>query len=125
MAEWNLSTDQVTLQEKPRRRSPIRWVREHSIRISLLLGAVEAIVAWQAGFRYLWVVGLAAVFGYVWLRRRVPAALRRPIWMVAMSQAVAGIVVPAIFGALFIAAVIGGLVLVIMVLVMLGDLRRT
>jgi hypothetical protein len=42
-----------------------------------------------------------------------------------MSQAVAGIVVPAIFGALFIAAVIGGLVLVIMVLVMLGDLRRT
>jgi hypothetical protein len=45
--------------------------------------------------------------------------------MVAMSQAVAGIVVPAIFGAFLIMAVIGGLLLVIMVLVMLGELRRT
>jgi len=51
--------------------------------------------------------------------------MRRPLWMVAMSQAVAGIVLPAIFGLFFIFAVVGGLMLVILVLVMLGDLRKT
>ena len=56
---------------------------------------------------------------------RVPAAVRRPLWVVAMSQAVAGIVVPAIFGLFFFAAIVGALLLVIMVLVLLGDLRRT
>jgi hypothetical protein len=55
----------------------------------------------------------------------VPAAVRRPLWVVAMSQAVAGIVVPAIFGLFFFAAIVGALLLVIMVLVLLGDLRRT
>jgi hypothetical protein len=47
------------------------------------------------------------------------------LWVVAMSQAVAGIVVPAIFGLFFFAAIVGALLLVIMVLVLLGDLRRT
>jgi len=125
MAEWNLSTDRVTLEEKPSRRSPARWLRENSIRISVLAGVIEAVLAWQAGFRWLWLVGVAAVVGYLYVRRRVPMALRRPLWMVAMSQAVAGIVLPAIFGLFFIFAVVGGLMLVILVLVMLGDLRKT
>jgi hypothetical protein len=124
MAEWNLSSDPMTLEEKPRR-SPQTWLRQNSLRISLVVGVVEAIVAWQAGFKLMWLVGLAAVFGYLYVRRHVPRSLRRPLWMVAMSQAVAGIVVPAIFGAVLIAALIGGLLLVIMVLVLLGDLRRT
>jgi hypothetical protein len=125
MAEWNLSTDRVTLEEKPRRRSPARWLRENSIRIAVLAGVIEAVLAWQAGFRWLWLVGVAAVVGYLYVRRRVPLAMRRPLWMVAMSQAVAGIVLPAIFGLFFIFAVVGGLMLVILVLVMLGDLRKT
>jgi hypothetical protein len=70
-------------------------------------------------------VGVLAVLSYLYLRRRVPVAVRRPLWVVAMSQAVAGIVVPAIFGLFFFAAIVGALLLVIMVLVLLGDLRRT
>ena len=125
MSEWNLSSDQITLEQRQRRRSPVQWLRDNSIRIAVLVGLVEAVVAWRAGFKLMWLVGLAAVFGYLWLRTRVPRSLRRPLWMVAMSQAVAGIVVPAIFGAFLIMAVIGGLLLVIMVLVMLGEFRRT
>ncbi len=125
MADWNLSTDQVTLEEKPPRRSPIAWVRAHSIRIAVVAGVLEAVVAWRAHFPWMWLVGLLAVLGYLYLRRHVPMVLRRPLWMAATAQAVAGIVVPAIFGLFFIAALIGALLLVIFVLVMLGDLRRT
>ena len=125
MSEWNLSSDQITLEQRPRRRSPVQWLRDNSIRIAVLVGLAEAVIAWRAGFKLMWLVGLLAVFGYLWLRTRVPRSLRRPLWMVAMSQAVAGIVVPAIFGAFLIMALIGGLLLIIMVLVMLGEFRRT
>ena len=125
MSEWNLSSDQITLEQRQRRRSPVQWLRDNSIRIAVLVGLAEAVVAWRAGFKLMWLVGLVAVFGYLWLRTRVPRSLRRPLWMVAMSQAVAGIVVPAIFGAFLIMALIGGLLLIIMVLVMLGEFRRT
>ena len=125
MSEWNLSSDQITLEQRQRRRSPVQGLRDNSIRIAVLVGLAEAVVAWRAGFKLMWLVGLLAVFAYLWLRTRVPRSLKRPLWMVAMSQAVAGIVVPAIFGAFLIMAVIGGLLLVIMVLVMLGEFRRT
>ncbi|HEV8155079.1 MAG TPA: hypothetical protein VGP67_06075, partial [Gaiellales bacterium] len=107
------------------RRSPVRWVRDNSIRIAVVVGFVEAAFAWHVGFRLMWLVGVLAVLSYLYLRRRVPVAVRRPLWVVAMSQAVAGIVVPAIFGLFFFAAIVGALLLVIMVLVLLGDLRRT
>ncbi len=125
MAEWNVSTDRITLEEKPPRRSPVRWVREHSIRLAVVVGVVEGIAFWLYGFRWLWAVGLVAVFAYLWLRRRVPQSMRRPLWIVAMSQAVAAIIVPALGGLLLLAAIVAALVLVILVLVMLGDLRRT
>ena len=125
MSEWNLSSDQITLEQRQRRRSPVQWLRDNSIRIAVLVGLAEAVVAWRAGFKLMWLVGLLAVFAYLWLRTRVPRSLKRPLWMVAMSQAVAGIVVPAIFGLFFFAAIVGALLLVIMVLVLLGDLRRT
>lgn len=124
MAEWNISSDRLTLEEKPRR-SPQNWLRANSIRIAIVGGVVEAIVAWRLHFSFLWLFALAAVFGYLYIRTRVPRRLRRPLWVVAMSQAVAGIVVPAIFGLALVAALIGGLLLVIMALVLLGDLRRT
>ena len=82
-------------------------------------------MAYFSGVRYLWAAGLLAVFAYWYVRKRVPQWLRRPLWIVAMSQAIAGLAVPALFGALFITFVIGAVLLLMMVLVMLGDLRRT
>lgn len=126
MAEWNISSgDPMTLEQKPERRSPMRWLRENSIRIAILAGVIEAIVAWHYDIRWLWLVGVLTVIGYFYIRRRVPPRLRRPLWMLAMSQAVAGIILPAIFGLFFIFAVVGGLMLVIAVLFLLGDLRKT
>ena len=126
MSEWNVSSDPMTLEQRPARRSPIRWLRDNSIRIAVVVGFVEAAVAWQLGFyRVLWLVAMIAVLSYLWLRRRAPRVLRRPLWVLAMSQAVAGITVTAISGLYFIAAVVGGLLLLIFVLVLLGDLRRT
>src|SRR5438045_9751914 len=93
MAEWNLSTDQVTLEQKPPRRSPVAWLRANSIRISLTVGALEAAIAWRAGSRRMWLVGILAVLGYLYIRRHVAHRLRRPVWMVALSQAGARILV--------------------------------
>lgn len=111
--------------EPPQRRSPARWIRENSLRIAVVVGLTEAAVAYFSGVRYLWAAGLLAVFAYWYVRKRVPQWLRRPLWIVAMSQAIAGLAVPALFGALFITFVIGAVLLLMMVLVMLGDLRRT
>ncbi|HVG88890.1 MAG: hypothetical protein ACJ740_02370 [Gaiellales bacterium] len=121
---WNVSSDRMTI-EPPQRRSPARWIRENSLRIAVVVGLTEAAVAYFSGVRYLWAAGLLAVFAYWYVRKRVPQWLRRPLWIVAMSQAIAGLAVPALFGALFITFVIGAVLLLMMVLVMLGDLRRT
>jgi hypothetical protein len=121
---WNVSSDRMTI-EPEQKRSPTRWIRENSLRIAIIVGLSEAAVGYFTGLRYLWAVGLLAVFGYWYVRRRVPQWLRRPLWIVAMSQAIAGLAVPALFGALFISFVIGAVLLLMMVLVMLGDLRRT
>jgi hypothetical protein len=124
MAEWNLSSDQVTIEPKARR-SPSQWLRAHSLRLALVIGGVEALAGYLMHFRFLWAVGILAVFGYWYVRRRVPVALRRPLWIVAMSQAVAGLAVPALFGAFFIFIAIAVILLLMMALVLLGDLRRT
>ena len=121
---WNVSSDRMTI-EPPQRRSPARWIRENSLRIAVVVGLTEAAVAYFSGVRYLWAAGLLAVFAYWYVSKRVPQWLRRPLWIVAMSQAIAGLAVPALFGALFITFVIGAVLLLMMVLVMLGDLRRT
>jgi hypothetical protein len=121
---WNVYSDRMTI-EPPQRRSPARWIRENSLRIAVVVGLTEAAVAYFSGVRYLWAAGLLAVFAYWYVRKRVPQWLRRPLWIVAMSQAIAGLAVPALFGALFITFVIGAVLLLMMVLVMLGDLRRT
>ena len=121
---WNVSSDRMTI-EPPQRRSPARWIRENSLRIAVVVGLTEAAVAYFSGVRYLWAAGLLAVFAYWYVRKRVPQWLRRPLWIVAMSQAIAGLAVPALFGALFITFVIGAVRRLMMVLVMLGDLRRT
>jgi hypothetical protein len=123
MSEWNVSGDGMTIEPR-QRRSPLRWLDDYRLRIAVVIGVVEAAVAYFQGIRFLWLFALLAVFGYLWVRRHVHGGPRRALWVVAMSQAVAGLVVPAVFGLFFIAAVVGVLLLLIMALVLLGDLRR-
>ena len=125
MSQWNVSGDGMTIEPPQGRRSPARWLRDNSLKLAVGIGLTEAVVAYVRGFHFLWAIGLLAVFGYWWARNRVPASFRRPLWIVAMSQAVAGLVVPAVFAGMFIAVIVGVLLLVIMALVLLGDRRRT
>ena len=125
MAPWNVSSDALTIEQEPRR-SPTRWLRQNSLRIAVVLGILEAILAWTRGFSVeMMLIGVLAVLAYLNLRHRIPVAIRRPVWVLVTAQAVAGILVPAITIGLGIAIVVGGLMLVILLLVMLGDLRRS
>ena len=125
MAPWNVSSDTLTIEQEPRR-SPSRWLRQNSLRIAVLAGIVEAIVAWTRGLSLeMMLVGVLAVLAYLNLRHRIPTAICRPLWVVVTAQAVAGILVPAITIGIGIAIVVGGIMLVILFLVMLGDLRRS
>ena len=65
------------------------------------------------------------VLAYLNLRHRIPAAIRRPVWVLVTAQAVAGILLPAVYIGIGIAVVVGGILLLILLLVMLGDLRRS
>jgi hypothetical protein len=124
MARWNISGDTVTLEERGRR-SPTRWLRQNSLRIAVILGVAEAIAAWLYGFKFLMmVIGVAAVFGYLNIRHRLPNAVRRPLWVVMMAQAIAGLLVPAVYAGIAIAVVVGTIMLLVLILVMLGDRRR-
>jgi hypothetical protein len=64
------------------------------------------------------------VVGYLQIRHRLPELVRRPLWVVVMAQAIAGILLPAIYLSLAVAVIVGGIMLLILALVMLGDLRR-
>ncbi|MGZ4430119.1 MAG: hypothetical protein ACXVYV_00595 [Gaiellales bacterium] len=125
MSDWNLSSDQVTLEQRERR-SPGRWLHQNSLRIAVILGLVEAAVAWSRGISSfaMLLLGVLVVLVYLNVRTRLPSRLRRPLWVVAVAQGVAGILVPAIVTSIFIGAVIGTLLLLIMLLVLLGDRRR-
>jgi hypothetical protein len=126
MARWNISGDTLTLQEQDQgRRSPLRWLRQNSLRIAVILGLAEAVAAFLYGFKFLMmVIGVAAVFGYLNVRHRVPNAIRRPLWVVVMAQAIAGLLVPAIYAGFAIAVVVGSIMLLVLFLVLLGDRKR-
>jgi hypothetical protein len=70
-------------------------------------------------------VGVLAVLAYLNVRHRIPNAIRRPVWIVVTAQAVAGILLPAIYVGIGIAVVVAAIMLLILFLVMLGDLRRS
>jgi Na+-translocating ferredoxin:NAD+ oxidoreductase RnfE subunit len=125
MAPWNVSSDALTIEQQPRR-SPSRWLRQNSLRIAIVLGLVEAVVAWAEGLRIvMMLVGVLSVLAYLNLRHRIPTAIRRPVWVIVTAQAVAGILLPAVYIGIGIAVVVGGILLLILLLVMLGDLRRS
>ena len=124
MAPWNVSSDALTIEQKPRR-SPSQWLRQNSLRLAIMIGLVEAVVAWAEGFRLIMMlVGVLSVLAYLNVRHRLPNAIRRPLWIVVTAQAVAGILLPAIYVGIGIAIVVAGIMLLILLLVMLGDLRR-
>jgi len=122
---WNISGSTVSL-EPHQRRSPGRWLHQHSLRIAVLAGLAEAIAAYAYGMKLeLMLVGVIAVLGYINLRKHVPNAIRRPLWIVVMAQAVGAILVPAVYVGIFLFMGFAALMLLVLVVVMLGDLRRS
>ena len=125
MARWNISGDTVTLEEGKRRRSPSQWLRQNSLRIAVVLGIAEAIWAFVFGYKLIMMaIAVIAVLVYLNVRHRLPEAIRRPVWVLVMAQAIAGLLVPAVYAGMAIAVVIGAIMLVILFLFMLGDRNR-
>ena len=125
MARWNISGDTVTLEEGKRRRSPTQWLRQNSLRIAVVLGIAEAIWAFVFGYKLIMMaIAVVAVLVYLNVRHRLPEAVRRPVWVLVMAQAIAGLLVPAVYAGMAIAVVIGAIMLVILFLFMLGDRNR-
>jgi hypothetical protein len=124
MSKWNISGDALTIEPRERR-SPTRWLHQYSLRLAVVLGLAEAVFAWADGHRILLtVVGVAAVVGYLNVRRRLPEVIRRPLWIVVMAQAIGGLVLPLIYIGVAMAVIVGSLILIVLALVMLGDRMR-
>src|SRR4029079_5515834 len=86
MSNWNISGDTLTVEPRERR-SPTRWLHQHSLRIAVVLGLAEAVFAWAPGHRILlMVIGVLAVVTYLNVRHRLPEVIRRPLWIVVMAQ---------------------------------------
>ena len=51
--------------------------------------------AYVTGHRLLMtLIGIVSVIVYLNVRHRLPVAIRRPLWIVVMAQAIAGLVLP-------------------------------
>jgi peptidoglycan/LPS O-acetylase OafA/YrhL len=124
MSNWNISGDTLTVEPRERR-SPTRWLHQHSLRIAVVLGLAEAVFAWATGHRLLLlVIGVLAVVVYLNVRRRLPEVIRRPLWIVVMAQAIGGLVLPFVYLATAMFFIVGSLLLIVLALVMLGDRMR-
>jgi uncharacterized membrane protein YhhN len=124
MSNWNVSGDALTIEPR-QRRSPTRWLHQHSLRIAVVLGLAEAVFAWATGHRLLLMaIGVVAVVAYLNLRHRLPEAIRRPVWIIVMAQAIGGLVLPLVYVATAMMFIVGSLLLIILALVMLGDRMR-
>ncbi len=124
MSKWNVSGDALTIEPRERR-SPTRWLSQNGLRIAVVLGLAEAVFAWINGFKIeMTLIGVVAVLLYLNIRHHIPPAIRRPLWVIVMAQGIAGLVLPLIFVGVFMFALVGGLLLIVLVLVMLGDRMR-
>jgi hypothetical protein len=124
MSNWNISGDAITVEPRERR-SPTRWLHQHSLRIAVVLGLAEAVFAWATGHRLLlMVIGVLAVVTYLNVRRRLPELIQRPVWIVIMAQAIGGLVLPFVYVATAMFFIVGSLLLIVLALVMLGDRMR-
>jgi hypothetical protein len=124
MSNWNVSGDALTVEPRARR-SPTRWLHQHSLRIAVVLGLAEAVFAWATGHRLLlMVIGVLAVVTYLNVRHHLPELIRRPLWIVVMAQAIGGLVLPFVYVATAMFFIVGSLLLIVLALVMLGDRMR-
>ena len=124
MSKWNISGDALTIEPRERR-SPTRWLSQNGLRIAVVLGLAEAVFAWINGFKVeMTLIGVVTVLLYLNVRHHIPQAIRRPLWVIVMAQGIAGLVLPLIYVGVFMFALVGGLLLVVLVLVMLGDRMR-
>jgi hypothetical protein len=124
MSKWNISGDALTIEPR-QRRTPAKWLNQNSLRIAVVAGLFEAVIAWHDGFRVeMTLIGVVAVLLYLNVRHRLPQVVRRPLWVVVMAQGIAGLVLPLIYVGIFMFALVGGLLLIVLVLVMLGDRMR-
>jgi len=124
MSKWNVSGDALTIESRERR-SPTRWLSQNGLRIAVVLGLTEAVFAWINGFKVeMTLIGVVAVLIYLNVRHHIPQAVRRPLWVIVMAQGIAGLVLPLIYVGVFMFVLVGGLLLVVLVLVMLGDRMR-
>jgi hypothetical protein len=124
MSKWNVSGDALTIEPRERR-SPTRWLSQNGLRIAVVLGLAEAVFAWINGFKVeMTLIGVVAVLLYLNIRHHIPQAIRRPLWVIVMAQGIAGLVLPLIYVGVFMFALVGGLLLIVLVLVMLGDRMR-
>lgn len=124
MAKWNVSGDALTIEQRGRR-SPTQWLRQNSLRIAVMVGLAEAVLAWVTGHRVLLLmIGVVSVIGYLNVRHRLPELIRRPLWIAVMAQAIGGLIAPLIYVGVAMFVIVAGLLLIILVLVMLGDRTR-
>ena len=52
------------------------------------------------------VIGIVSVIVYLNVRHRIPMSIRRPLWIVVMAQAIAGLLLPAITVGFFVATIL-------------------
>jgi hypothetical protein len=124
MSKWNVSGDALTIEPRERR-SPTRWLSQNGLRIAVVLGLTEAVFAWINGFKVeMTLIGVVVVLLYLNVRHHIPQAIRRPLWVIVMAQGIAGLAWPLIYFGVFMFVLVGGLLLVVLVLVMLGDRMR-
>ena len=91
MSKWNISGDALTIEPRERR-SPAKWLNQNSLRIAVVAGLIEAVIAWHDGFRVeMTLIGVVAVLLYLNVRHRLPQVIRRPLWVVVMAQGIAGL----------------------------------
>jgi hypothetical protein len=124
MAKWNISSDSMTVEQAPRR-SPSNWLRQNGLRVAVIGGLVEAVIFYVTGHALLMmVIGILSVLIYLNVRHRIAPAIRRPLWVVVMAQAIAGLLLPAITVGFFVATILAVGLLIVAILVMLGDRTR-
>ena len=72
MAKWNISSDAITVEQSPGR-SPSRWLRQNGLKIAVVVGLIEAVVAYVTGHALLMtVIGIVSVIVYLNVRHRLP-----------------------------------------------------
>ena len=85
MAKWNISSDAITV-EQSQGRSPSRWLRQNGLRIAVVVGRIEAVLAYVSGHALLMtVIGSTAELGTILFQKfLLPFEILSLLLLVAM-----------------------------------------